>query len=294
MVLMKHLERLYLCGVTMMMVGAIVANNSDLVQASALKSGTYDVTLYQGNEQADGFVTSQVTLKYKTAYSIFKELKARDVISSDVKVNSLEYKGEELVLDLSEEFVTDILSSGAAGEYIKVGSVVNTFLDAFDVDTLTITVEGDSWESGHIVYDEPLSKYTENADEKDNNIDDKEITINMYVGNANVDGFDVIPVNIKYRTAYSIIRELKTAGAVASDVKANSLEYVGNELVLDLSEEFAEDVSQTGTSGEYIKVGSVVNTFIDAFDVDTLTITVEGESWESGHRVYDEPIKKFD
>ena len=114
MVLMKHLERLYLCGVTMMMVGAIVANNSDLVQASALKSGTYDVTLQQGNEQADGFVTSQVTLKYKTAYSIFKELKARDVISSDVKVNSLEYKGEELVLDLSEEFVTDILSSGAA------------------------------------------------------------------------------------------------------------------------------------------------------------------------------------
>ena len=40
-----------------------------------------------------------------------------------------------------------------------MGCVVNTFLDAYNVDTLTITVEGKAWESGHIIYDKPLSRY---------------------------------------------------------------------------------------------------------------------------------------
>ena len=60
---------------------------------------------------------------------------------------------------ITKEFAKDVCSSGTAGEYIKVGCVVNTFLDAFEVDTLTITVEGKAWESGHVVYDEPLSRF---------------------------------------------------------------------------------------------------------------------------------------
>lgn len=292
-IMKKHLSKRYVGRTVWMLFCAVIAGSSVFVQASDGDSGGYNITLYQGNEQADGFVTSQVTIKYKTAYSILNKLKEMDVIASDVKANSLEYKGEELVLDLSEEFLTDILASGSAGEYIKVGSVVNTFIDAFDTEALTITVDGESWESGHVLYDAPLSKYAAN-DEKVVENRDKEITINMYIGNANADGFDVIPADIKYKTAYSIIRELKAVGAVAADVKAHSLEYEGEELILDLSEEFAKDISGTGTTGEYIKVGSVVNTFAEAFGVEALTITVDGESWKSGHCIYDGPIQKYD
>ena len=180
---------------------------------------------------------------------------------------------------LTTEFQNMLCNNGTAGEYVKVGSVVNTFIDAFKVDTLTITVEGKAWETGHNVYDGPLSKYAYN--------------IALYVGNANADGFEIINTQIVNRTAYSIINELKAAGSVAKGVKANSLKFVKGKLVLDLSKEFAQDVASTGTAGEYIKVGCVVNTFLDAYNVDTLTITVEGKVWESGHIIYDKPLSRY-
>lgn len=260
---------------------AVVAVSASLTKtkadASAAKS--YKVTLYKGNSQATGFDTKTVTIKNLTAYSIIKELKAYGAVAKNVKAKSLDFKGKRLVLDLSKEFAKDVANSGTAGEYVKVGSVVNTFIDAFKVDTLTITVEGKAWETGHNVYDGPLSKYAYN--------------IALYVGNANADGFEIINTQIVNRTAYSIINELKAAGSVAKGVKANSLKFVKGKLVLDLSKEFAQDVASTGTAGEYIKVGCVVNTFLDAYDVDTLTITVEGKVWESGHIIYDKPLSRY-
>lgn len=266
-------------GLAALMLTVAVAAPASMIKAKASAPKKYDITLYKGNDKATGFVTKKVTIKNLTAYSIIKELKSYGAVSKKVKANSLEYVDKKLVLDLSKDFAKDVSSSGTAGEYVKVGSVVNTFIDAFKVDTLTITVDGKPWESGHNVYDGPLSKYA--------------YSIDLYVGNANADGFETINAQIMNLTAYSIIKELKAAGAVAQNVKANSLEYVKGKLVLDLSKEFAEDVSSSGTAGEYIKVGSVVNTFIDAFDVDTLTITVDGQAWESGHCVYDGPLNKF-
>ena len=260
---------------------AVVAVSASLTKtkadASAAKS--YKVTLYKGNSQATRFDTKTVTIKNLTAYSIIKELKAYGAVAKNVKAKSLDFKGKRLVLDLSKEFAKDVANSGTAGEYVKVGSVVNTFIDAFKVDTLTITVEGKAWETGHNVYDGPLSKYAYN--------------IALYVGNANADGFEIINTQIVNRTAYSIINELKAACSVAKGVKANSLKFVKGKLVLDLSKEFAQDVASTGTAGEYIKVGCVVNTFLDAYDVDTLTITVEGKAWETGHSVYDKPLSRY-
>ena len=140
---------------------AVVAVSASLTKtkadASAAKS--YKVTLYKGNSQATGFDTKTVTIKNLTAYSIIKELKAYGVVAKNVKANSLDFKGKRLILDLSKEFAKDVANSGTAGEYVKVGSVVNTFIDAFKVDTLTITVEGKAWETGHSVYDKPLSRY---------------------------------------------------------------------------------------------------------------------------------------
>ena len=121
----------------------------------------------------------------------------------------------------------------------------------------------------------------------------KEYTVKLYKGNANCNGFVTKNVKINNLTAYSIIKELKAYGAVAPDVKANSLEFKGKFLTLDLSKEFAEDISRMGTAGEYIKVGCVVNTFLDAYNASEITITVNGEAWETGHTVYDFPMTKF-
>ena len=45
-----------------------------------------------------------------------------------------------------------------------------------------------------------------------------------------------------------------------------------------------------GTSGELMVTGTVVNTLIDAFDVEYVSFTVDGEIFESGHVIYDFPM----
>ena len=276
---MKKSMKYGVLGLVALLVVVVVAVSITKTKADASAAGSYKITLYKGNSKATGFDTKTVTIKNLTAYSIIKELKAYGAVAKNVKAKSLDFKGKILVLDLSKEFAKDVANSGTAGEYVKFGCVVNTFIDAFKVYTLTITVEGKAWETGHNVYDGPLSKYAYN--------------IALYVGNANADGFEIINTQIVNRTAYSIINELKAAGSVAKGVKANSLEFVKGKLVLDLSKEFAQDVASTGTAGEYIKVGCVVNTFLDAYNVDTLTITVEGKAWESGHIIYDKPLSRY-
>jgi spore germination protein GerM len=276
---MNKFKKFGVIGLVVMALALVAAFSVNKSSADASTKKEYSVKLYKGNTNANGFETKTVKIKNLTAYSIIKELKAYGAVAQGVKANSLDFKGKYLTLDLSKEFAEDISSAGTSGEYVKVGAVVNTFIDAFKVDTLTITVEGKAWDSGHVTYDMPLEKFAYN--------------VALYVGNANADGFDIINAQINNKTAYSILQELKVAGAVASNVKANSLEYVNGNLTLDLSKEFAEDVANSGSAGEYIKVGCVVNTFIDAFDVDTLTITVEGKAWESGHVTYDRPLSKF-
>ena len=51
------------------------------------------------------------------------------------------------------------MSFGTSGELITIGGVVNTFLKAYDADTITILVEGKTWDSGHAEIDGPLGWY---------------------------------------------------------------------------------------------------------------------------------------
>ena len=286
-IMRKGLKKLCVLGTVATMLAVTFISSKGMISSNA-SAPKHTITLYKGNSNADGFVTKQKSIKYKTAYSIIKELKSYGAVSRKVKANSLTHQGQHIILDLSSDFQKDVANSGTSGEYVKVGSVVNTFLDAFNVSTITITVNGSSWETGHQVYDAPLSRYGSN-----NNNNNSKYTINLYVGNSNADGFDVVSAGIQHKTAYSIIQALKANGAVASSVKANSLKHQGQHLILDLSQAFADDVSNSGSSGEYIKVGSVVNTFLDAFNATSITITVNGNNWETGHQVYDGPLSRF-
>ena len=61
------------------------------------------------------------------------------------------------LLKAVRKVLTTLPTMGTAGERMMVGSVVNTFLTAFDkVDKVSILVSGQIFESGHVVYDEPM------------------------------------------------------------------------------------------------------------------------------------------
>lgn len=112
-------------------------------------------TLYTPNENADGFIATEVEGDKLTPMEVLIEA---GVLTEDILLNEVmwEENGTQLTLDFGSAFRALVLSLGTAGEQMLIGSVVNTFLSAYQVDTVLITVEGEILESGHVVYDFPM------------------------------------------------------------------------------------------------------------------------------------------
>ena len=120
----------------------------------------------------------------------------------------------------------------------------------------------------------------ENADKEDNNII-------IYKSNENADGFDTETVSLDALTPENIMAALIDAGVVPSDVKVLDFKQEEDTITLDLSKTFEEYVNQMGTAGEYATVGSVVNTYLDAYDAKAVSLLVEGGTWSTGHAEYE-------
>lgn len=120
----------------------------------------------------------------------------------------------------------------------------------------------------------------ENADKADNNI-------TIYKSNENADGFDTETVSLDALTPENIMAALIDAGVVPSDVKVLDFKQEEDTITLDLSKTFEEYINQMGTAGEYATVGSVVNTYLDAYDAKAVSLLVEGETWSTGHAEYE-------
>ncbi len=121
------------------------------------------------------------------------------------------------------------------------------------------------------------------------------VTVTIYTGNDNADGLDETEVAIAELTADELLAALVDAGAIPEGTTCVSFTQSddGSELTLDLSQAFADGVGQMGTSGEMMMLGSLVNTFLEAYDAQTITVTVEGAALETGHNVYDTPLERY-
>ena len=82
-------------------------------------------------------------------------------------------------------------------------------------------------------------------------------------------------------------------GVMPDDVELLDFAQNGEALTIDLSDAYASYIQSLGTSGEYIAVGCLVNTYLTAFGADTVSITVNGAPLESGHNVYDMPLEFY-
>ena len=122
-----------------------------------------NITIYKSNENADGFDTETVSLDALTPENIMAALIDAGVVPSDVKV--LDFKEDTITLDLSKTFEEYVNQMGTAGEYATVGSVVNTYLDAYDAKAVSLLVEGGTWSTGHAEYETLQGRYTYDAQE---------------------------------------------------------------------------------------------------------------------------------
>ena len=115
------------------------------------------VTIYHGNANADGFETTEFEVEEVNVDVLMAKLIEVGVLNGDVVLGMMKFQDGGLVLNFNEAFGAQLNTMGTAGERMMVGSVVNTFLTAFDnVDKVSILVSGQIFESGHVVYDEPM------------------------------------------------------------------------------------------------------------------------------------------
>lgn len=117
-----------------------------------------------------------------------------------------------------------------------------------------------------------------------------DVTYQLYLPNANADGFDAMTIRATEITADLILAELQYNGVLPDTVVINSFESKLTQLNIDFNRAFADLVCSMGTAGEMMIIGSVVNTFLSAFQAESVYITVDLEILESGHVIYDTPI----
>lgn len=117
------------------------------------------VLIYYGNDNADGIIYKEVTLNDWSIEALIDELAKVNIVSLDTKVRAVyvdETNTKLLHLDMSKEFGEYVSMMGTAGEYIVIGGLVDTFLDAYGCENVKITVEGKTLETGHAAYDGEL------------------------------------------------------------------------------------------------------------------------------------------
>lgn len=122
------------------------------------------LTVFSPNDNADGFEQTVVEVPAITDASIVEKLVDTGVLAEGTDVNttmgvSVDSGRETLLADFNTTFLQSILPMGTSGEYVFIGSKVNTYLTAYDADAILITVEGAVLETGHSVYDQPLTFY---------------------------------------------------------------------------------------------------------------------------------------
>lgn len=135
------------------------------------------ITIYYGDENAEHILSTQIPKQEVTPELLVEELAKRDILTSDVKVNSIKETNKDgvktLAVDFGEKFREIIFSQGSSGEYIMMGSVVDTFLKAYGAESMTITVEGDVLESGHCIYESEMTFYEPSSKDSAEKVNDE-------------------------------------------------------------------------------------------------------------------------
>lgn len=122
-----------------------------------------EIKVYACNDDATAFVSESVKIDELTPENIVNALIEKSVLSSDVQVLKCDKQTvdgvESLEIDFNEAFGAYVCSMGTTGEYYTIGSIVNTFLDAYGCEKVKITVEGNTLETGHAEYPGYMNRF---------------------------------------------------------------------------------------------------------------------------------------
>ena len=119
--------------------------------------GPADFILYLPTENADGFTQKSAHINELDAEGVLLLLMVNRVVNENVVVKSCDLDGKALKLDMNQAFLDQLMAIDDNGEKMLIGSLVNTFLSAYDCETVLLTVEGQAFNTEHTTYDSPLT-----------------------------------------------------------------------------------------------------------------------------------------
>lgn len=121
------------------------------------------------------------------------------------------------------------------------------------------------------------------------------LSVTLYKGDDNAEYVIPVECEIAEQSPQAIVDKLVELGVFGSAVTANSFTVDNSNVIhLDMGQDFAAQIFSSGTAGEHIMVGSLVNSFISVYEADAVLITVEGSTFESGHTIYDYALSFFE
>lgn len=124
--------------------------------------------------------------------------------------------------------------------------------------------------------------------------EETEVPFTAYVSDADAMYLETKEMQAEADTAQAIVKALAEAGAIPEGSEVLSCDQEEKLLVLDMNKAFGEGMQKTGTTGEYLYMGSLVNTLLTHFDATSLLLTVEGKTLETGHSSYDQPLAFYE
>jgi hypothetical protein len=128
------------------------------------EEGPVNIPVYQSNEEGDNLISTDETIEYLSPENVLSALIEQGDLSPGIRVLSFNESGGDgqrlLELDLSREFNDFMAAQGSWGEFVVIGSVVNTFLSAYNAEEIIITVGGEALATPHMgELTEPLGRF---------------------------------------------------------------------------------------------------------------------------------------
>lgn len=149
--------------------GEILANSLDYLLSGEDNDNVTDeeedtekieVTVYYGNGASQELNNEITKMDELSAENLIDALGRHNIVSLGTKVNSFEAQDidgvKTLSLDLSKTFREYLKTMTKEGENVIISSVAATFLEAYGAEGIVITIDGDTLETGHAVYEEPI------------------------------------------------------------------------------------------------------------------------------------------
>ncbi len=217
-------------------------------------------------------------------------------------------------IDVSQSIMTaPDKPAGTLGGSVFVQSLVWTATEIAGIDAVVLTVEGEPFDDGHFIWDEPLGR----AVLEDRGADDpgeKTVDIILYFG-------DLEAILTGTPGEFGMVKPVVRTIAHTPDMLSAAL---GELIIGPQGEEGGErtvpatldildvtvfdgvatiDVSQSivtapdkpaGTLGGSVFVQSLVWTVTEIAGIDAVVLTVEGEPFDDGHFIWDEPLGRVE